>query len=357
MKICTLLLLFLLSIASGCADKKKDASKEEVLKARIENKQEKTEVKTAKVKRDKFDMELVSNGKVAARLKAILNFEVNDIVSKVYVKNGTQIKAGDPIVSVDASKSTRTLETSRLGLKKAELELLSRLMSEGVKTLEDTNKIERSRLYVFMLQSGYTSAQNDYKKALYDYNNITIKAPFSGVIADLEAREFNPSSSYKTLCTLIDNSEMEVVFNVLETEITQLRPGMAIEITPYAIPNKIFSGKITEINPKIDENGMVQIKAVTPNPNGTLVDGMNVSILVKRQVEEQLFIPKSSVLPRQGKKIVFVHENGKAIWKYVTTGQENSRDVCILSGLNEGEEVIYENNLGLSHESDVTVIQ
>lgn len=357
MKICTILFLFLLSITIGCGDKKKEAPKEEELKARIENKKEKTEVKTDKVKRDKFDMELVSNGKANARLKAILNFEVNDIVAKVYVKNGEQVKAGDPIASVDSYKSTQSLEESRLGLKKAELELLSRLMSEGIKTLADTNKIEQARLYTFMLQSGYISAQNAYKKALYDYHNITIKAPFSGVIADLEAREFNPSSSYKTLCTLIDNSEMEIVFNVLETEITHLRPGMAIEVTPYAIPDKIFPGKIMEINPKIDENGMVKIKAVTPNQKAILIDGMNVSILVKRQIEEQLFIPKSAVLPRQGKKVVFVHENGKAIWKYVTTGQENSRDVCIESGLKEGEELIYENNLGLSHESDVTVIQ
>lgn len=207
-----------------------------------------------------------------------------------------------------------------------------------------------------MLQCGYTSAKNSYEKAKHDYENITVKAPFPGVIADLEAREFNPSSTYKSLCTLIDDSEMEIIFNVLETEIAHLRPGMTIEATPYAKPDQTLFGKITEINPKIDENGMVQIKALIPNKNSVLVDGMNVSILVKRQIEEKLSVPKSAVLPRQGKKVVFVHQDGKAIWKYVTTGQENSREVCIESGLAEGEEVIYDNNLGLSHESDVTVI-
>lgn len=355
MKICIFPLL-LLFILSGCGDKKKEKPKEEELKARIEKKEEKLEVRVAKVKLGRFEMELVSNGKANARMKALLNFEVNDVVAKVYVKNGDHVKAGDPLVSVDSYKSTQSLQEAFLGLKKAELELRNRLMGEDIKSIADTGRIDSQRLHTIMLQCGYTSAKNSYEKAQHDYENITVKAPFSGVIADLEAREYNPSSTYKSLCTLIDDSEMEIIFNVLETEIAHLRPSMTIEATPYAKPDQTLFGKITEINPKIDENGMVQIKALIPNKNSVLVDGMNVSILVKRQIEEKLFIPKSAVLPRQGKKVVFVHEDGKAIWKYVTTGQENSRNVCIETGLTEGEEVIYDNNLGLSHESDVTVI-
>lgn len=358
MKIYIIPLLSLLLTLGGCADKKKEASKEdeEVLKARIDKKEEKTEVRVDIAKRDRFEMELVSNGKANARRKAVLKFEINDAVAEVYVKNGDQVQKGDPIASVDSYKSTQLLEDARLSLKKSEQDLRSRLMSEGVNTVEDTNQIPKLRLQTIMLQCGYTSAQNTYAKALHDHENITVKAPFKGIIADLDAREYNPSASYPNLCTLIDNAEMEIVFNVLETEISHMRPGMEIEVTPYANPDKILSGQITEINPKIDENGMVKIKAITVNKNGVLVDGMNVSILIKRQIEEKLFIPKSAVLPRQGKKVVFVHENGKAIWKYVTTGQENSRNVCIESGLKEGEEIIYDNNLGLSHESDVTVI-
>ncbi len=61
---------------------------------------------------------------------------------------------------------------------------------------------------------------------------VKTKAPFNGIIADLEAKPYNQTSAYKSLCTLIDYSKMEVVFNVLETEITNLTPGMRVEITP-----------------------------------------------------------------------------------------------------------------------------
>ena len=41
---------------------------------------------------------------------------------------------------------------------------------------------------------------------------------------------------------------------------------------------------------------------------------MNVSILAKRQIADKLIVPKTAVLPRQGRKVVFVYENGRAIW-------------------------------------------
>lgn len=352
--------LVLGSVWAGCGNKQKGEAAKEKEQARVEAKAEVAEVKVEKVKSAPFELELVSNGKVDACRKAVLNFIVNDVIDKVYVKNGERVKAGMPILSVDVYQAQQQLEEARLAKEKMALEFRSRLMSEGINDLADTVNAELlppARLEVIKLQSGYTSALNTYNKALYDYNNVTVYAPFSGIVADLDAREYNQSTAYKQVCTLIDDSKMEVVFNVLETEIANLSEGMEVEITPYADNTIVLKGKVTEVNPRIDENGMVRVKTVTMNPKGVLVDGMNVSILLKRKMGTQLIVPKSSVLPRQGRKVVFVHENGKALWKYVTTGPENSREVCIESGLQEGEEAIYENNLGLSHECEVKVIK
>lgn len=348
-----IVILLCILFATGCKGKQED--KPETEQARIEQQDEKTEVRTKKARVDRFEMELVSNGKVEAREKATLNFLVADIIDSVYVTNGTRVKRGAPIALVDGTKSAEQLRDARLNLEKMKLELRSRLMSEGINDLKDTNNIPRQRLNTIMLQSGYTSAAHAYDKALTDYANIRTCAPFDGVVADLEAKPYNPSSAYKSLCTLINDSRMEVVFNVLETEISYIRPGMDVELTPYANNTVTLHGKVTEVNPRIDENGMVRIKATTDNNRHALVDGMNVNIILKRQIEDRLIVPKSAVLPRQGKKVVFVHENGRAIWKYVTTGVENSTEISIESGLREGEEVIYENNLGLSHESEVVV--
>lgn len=340
----------------GCK-KNKEKNVDESQQARIEQNQEKTEVRVAKARKDRFEMELVSNGKAEAREKATLNFLVSDVIDSIFVTNGARVKKGDPILQVDGYNARQQRQDALLNLKKAELELRNRLMSEGINDLKDTLRLPAQRLHTIMLQCGYTSAVSSYEKACRDYANIRTTAPFTGIVSDLEAKPFNPSSAYKNVCTLINDSQMEVVFNVLETEIGYIHRDMDVELTPYANQSVTLHGKVSEVNPRIDENGMVKIKATADNASHILVDGMNVSIILKRQIEDKLIVPKTAVLPRQGKKVVFVHQNGKAIWKYVTTGLENSREISIESGLKEGEEVIYENNLGLSHENEVIVIE
>jgi len=313
-------------------------------------KKEEIKVKTTEVKTDNFELELVSNGKAAASRKAVVNFIVNDIVERVDVCNGQRVKKGQVLACVDKYKVKQALYDADLAVKKNMLELEEKLISNGY-TFKDTADIPKKHFEIMKLQVGYTSVKNSYAKALREYNNTIVRAPFSGLIADLEAKEFNQSSD--KLCTLIDDSKMDIDFEVLETEITYLKKGMNVEASPFANQSIKLTGVITEVNPRIDENGMVKIKAVIDNKGAHLVDGMNVSLLIKREIENKLIIPKSAVLARQGKKVVFVYEEGKAIWKYVTTGYENSTMVSIEKGLKEGEEVIYENNLSLSHKANV----
>ena len=303
-KIAFFALMLALGLVGGCGNKKEEKKEEKDL-ARISQKQDQIEVKAAKARLAPFEMELVSNGKVNARRKAVLAFITNDVVRKVHVKNGERVKKGDPIVSVDELKAGQQLEAARLSWEKAKLELRGRLMNEGINSLEDTldeRVISKTRLENIKLQIGYTSAVKEYEKAVYDYSNITVYAPFDGVIADLEVKEYNQSSAYKEVCSVIDDATMEIVFNVLETEIAHLKAGMEVEITPYANDKVTLKGTVTEVNPKIDENGMVKVRATTDNPKAVLVDGMNVSILAKRQIADKLIVPKTGCCRGRGEK-------------------------------------------------------
>jgi hypothetical protein len=105
----------------------------------------------------------------------------------------------------------------------------------------------------------------------------------------------------------------------------------------------------------LDDKGMVRITVTVPNPKQRLMDGMNARVMLKNAVPDCLIIPKEAVLYRQNRKVVFIFEEGKAIWKYVETSHENSTHVAVLDGLEEGMEVIVENNLNLAHENIVSV--
>ena len=124
-------------------------------------------------------------------------------------------------------------------------------------------------------------------------------------------------------------------------------------ITPYAGGDS-FEGSVSEINPLVDLNGMVKVKAVV-NGQGKLFSGMNVRVSVRRSLGQQLVIPKTAVVLRSGKQVVFTLQEGKAMWNYVHTGLENKSQKGIEEGLLEGDTIIVTGNLNLAHEAAVNV--
>ena len=67
----------------------------------------------------------------------------------------------------------------------------------------------------------------------------------------------------------------------------------------------------------------------------------------------QLVVPKSAVVLRQVRQVVFTLQGDQAIWNYVQTGLENADTYTILEGLKEGDEIIVTGNVNLAHEAKV----
>jgi hypothetical protein len=143
---------------------------------------------------------------------------------------------------------------------------------------------------------------------------------------------------------------------ILENELSLVNTGDGVMISPYAFNGSLTEGRITEINPVVDKNGMVRIKAIANASKEKLYDGMNVKIRIRKLVSKQLIIPKEALVLRTGKKVVFTLKGGKALWNYVQTGMENSESYVITDGLSERDSVIYQGNINLAHESPVKIL-
>ena len=206
------------------------------------------------------------------------------------------------------------------------------------------------------VKSGYEQSKAQYESAKYDVEQATLVAPFDGVVANLFEKEHNIPKTSEAFCRVINAGTMEVDFTVLESELPLIKVGDKVEVTPYASAAGVRQGNISEINPLVDENGMVRVKARV-NGGNKLFDGMNVRVSVKRSVGEQLVIPKTAVVLRSGKQVVFTLKDGKAMWNYVHTGLENMEEYTITDGLEEGMEVIVTGNVNLAHEAPVKVIK
>ena len=216
----------------------------------------------------------------------------------------------------------------------------------------DTTILSPEKIKTSRTRSGLDDAITALNLAEYNFNNTRIHSPINGVVANLEALQWNPSQNYKSLCTIIQDQTMEVEFPVIESEFGFINKGMPVGIIPFINDSTLINGRISQINPQVDETGMVKVKAEFRN-NGRLIDGMNVKVVIRKPVPGRLVVPKEALVIRQGKDVIFVRQDSLAIWKYVTVEFENSTSVSVKEGLEPGDLVIVSGNVNLAHETIV----
>jgi RND family efflux transporter MFP subunit len=309
-------------------------------------------VKVKRLEYSNFSYELISNGTIAAMWKADLKFQSQEIIQKIHVKNGQAVTRGQKIAELDKFKLETALKQSQEAWERARLDLQDVLIGQGY-TVSDSVNIPPEVMKIAKIRSNYEQSQTNYTLAQYNLDAAALYAPFAGVVANLTAKEFNPPGN-DVFCTIIDNRSPEVVFNILENELPLTSLNDKVIVSPFSQPDYTVEGRVTEINPMIDKNGMVRIKALLHNRDNKFYEGMNVKIRVQRLLGNRLVIPKSALILRTGRKVVFTLKDSRANWVYVKTAQENSDSYVVTDGLLAGDDVIYDGSLNLAHETPVT---
>ncbi|MDD6211475.1 MAG: efflux RND transporter periplasmic adaptor subunit [Bacteroidales bacterium] len=304
---------------------------------------------------DDFGHELVSNGKLVAACAAQLYFQSSEPVAEIWVKNGDFVRKGDPLAQLDIFKLKNEVQQACDEMERTQLELKDVLIGQGY-SLQDSLRIPREILKLAKVKSGYDRAEYQLQLAQYKLDCATLTAPFDGVVANLFDKQHSIPKTDEPFCSVIDNTALEADFTVFENELPMINTGDKVKVVPFAMPEYISAGYITEINPWVDENGMVRIKAKVDG-KGKLFEGMNIRVSVFRSLGKQLIVPKQAVVMRSGKQVVFTLKNGRAFWNYVVTGMENASQYTITEGLHPGDSVIVSGNINLAHETPVTVIE
>lgn len=314
------------------------------------------EVTVMELKSQTFHHELVSNGKVTASSYVDLNFRSNtERIAHIYVKNGDHVAAGQKLADLDTYTLSNRVAQAESSLSQANLELKDVLIGQGYNP-EKMSSVPAEVMKLAQVKSGYDRSKQELELAKFELQHATLTAPMSGVVANLFTKPHNQPGA-EPFCRIINNGAMEVEFTVLESELSLVKRGDQVDIVPYAMPENTAKGTISEINPLVDENGMVKVKANVAGSTG-LFDGMNVRISVKRDVPGQLVVPKTAIVLRTGRQVLFTLKDGMAQWKYVTTGLENMTEYTVTGDdLQEGMQVITTGNVNLAHETKVKVVQ
>lgn len=335
----------LVSVLYSCSSNKENEKEENEKVTEIAD-DKPVEVKAKLLEYQDFNYELISNGTIAALNKAELRFQSQEHIVKIHVKNGQRVTKGQKLAELDRFKLENSMQQAEESLERAKLDLQDVLIGQGY-SLNDSTRIPQEVMKIAKIRSNYEQSRNNYVMAKYNLDMATLHAPFNGVVANLTVKEYNQPGG-DPFCTIIDNQSPEVVFNILENELPLINLNDRVIVSPFSQASYSIEGRVTEINPMIDKNGMVKVKAVISNKDNKFHEGMNVKVRVQRILGKQLVIPKSALVLRTNRKVVFTLKNNRAMWNYVETAQENSDSyVVIPDKINAGDSVIYDGNMNL----------
>ncbi|MHA7944862.1 efflux RND transporter periplasmic adaptor subunit [Formosa sp. 3Alg 14/1] len=356
-KLVFILLINIISFTS-CSKQK---SKEKEIEV-IDKKQylpEKNEVDVMVLQKEVFKKEIVSNGKLVALQKNALKFEVSETLEKLYVKNGDYVKKGQTLAILKANTYQQALTKSEISLAKAELEFQDKLVGRGYDTF-NKDSIPKKEYDMLGIRSGYKDAMHELNSAHYNLNGTKLIAPFNGKIANIEIKQYEQINAGEDIMTLINDAVFEVEFYLIESEISEVSIHDKIEITPFAL-RKTYEGHITTINPQVEKDGTILVKAKVKN-DGNLLEGMNVKVFIQKDIPEQFIVPKEAVILRQNQEVLFLLKSGKTYWTYVQTTNENSSEYTVIphpdkssASLKPNDTIIISGNLNLAHDTEVSI--
>lgn len=310
------------------------------------------EVETSVIRESVFHREILTNGTVVCSNYVDAFFNSNEVITEIRVQNGDHVSQGEIIAVLDDFQNETAVAQARIALEQAELELKDALIGQGYDP-EHMEHVPTEVMSLLELRSGVKMAKITLAKAERGSLDRYVRAPFNGIVANLSQIKGNKADTHTPLCRILSAEDMDVEFKVIEPELGLISKGDFVEVIPGN--GNSLKAKVSEINPIIGDDGQITLKAKITDPTG-LITGQHVKITVKRDLERSIVVPKTSVVMRDHRPVVFtLSGDSTAQWNYVDVLHENLTEYSV-DGLKDGMEVIVTGNKNLSQGNRVRKI-
>jgi RND family efflux transporter MFP subunit len=316
-------------------------------------------VEGSEVLRDDLVLSVTASGQAEAWRRTRLTAEVGGRVAQVPVREADRVAAGALVLALDPVDYELALEEASARRARAEADFAERtLFDHG---LDPEIRVERER--AARIRSGLDEAELSLRRARLDLERTRVRTPFAGRIASLNVVPGELVRQGDELMTLVDVDPVRLQVQVLEGELAHLSPGARAQVRLSAFPDQLFVGTVETINPIVEEQTRTaRVTVRVPNPDGRILPGMYARVEVEAQrIPDRTLVPRSAILERDRRTMLFVYEDGRAKWRYVTTGLENEQYVEIREHpdtdmVRPGEIVLTAGHFTLTHDAVVRLV-
>ena len=292
-------------------------------------------VEGAQVIRSDLILEVRASGQAAAWQGTTIKSQVAGRVQSVPVRENSAVAAGQLLAMIDSTEVQLQLDEAKANLAKAQATY--RELTIGDDRLTDT-ALRDERARAARVKSGMDNAEIAVKRADLDLQRTHLRAPFGGRVAFVKVGPGQQIANGEELMQIVDIDPIKVEVQVLESEVSYLRPGGGADIMFAAFPGEPVKGTIETINPVVDQTTrQAKVTVRVPNRDGRILPGMYANItLDARHIPNRILVPRAAILERDvdRRTMLFVFNGtsteGTAEWRYVTVGLGNSRYVEIV---------------------------
>lgn len=344
----------------------------------------KQEILTAQVQKGGITSSISVSGQVATANYLSVTTSVNGIVKTVFIKEGDSIKSGQKLMEITLDsegeksrissynnylKAKNSLEAAEKSLKSLEAGVIEKEATfNDVKEQNNyTNRDERVEFAVS--EANYITAKNALNNKIADIEQLrlsvnsawldyqtqspVITAPSDGIIASVLAIEGSKIENSVTsdrsvqIVAAIKKAGTPIAsLNIGETDVNKIKVGQKVLLSINSLGDRKLTGAIAGID-KVgaNSNGVTNYPVTVKfdQESDQVLPNMNVQAeIVIDEKQAVLFVPSAAIKTRRGKSYVELSKDGKIQEVEIKTGITSSNNTEVVSGLNEGDEVLVE---------------
>ena len=344
-------------------------------------KEEDINFKEEKVALKTLQNSVTATGTIEAVTSVTVGTQVSGIVNKLYVDYNSQVKKGQVIAELDKTNLLSELNTAKANLASAQSSLnyqaanMERYKTLYKKGLVSADEYENALLTYRQAKEQVASSRENVQRAQTNLGYATITSPIDGTVISKSVEEGQTvAASFNTpeLFTIAkDLTNMQVVANVDEADIGNVKEGDRVTFTVDAYPDDTFEGTVKQVRLEATTtNNVVTYEVVISAPNADLKlkPGLTANVTIYTQERSGVLAVASKALrftPTKetvGKDMKIVDCKGKnKVWTLngntltahpVTIGQSDGINTEITKGLKQGDKIVTEIEVNVPEEED-----
>lgn len=310
--------------------------------------------------------DITVTGILDADTRSTVSSQIPGKIATLLVKEGSYVKKGDLLMTLDDSDLQSALQKAQLGVQQSQaavdqakinydnaqktVDRLQQLLTAGAIAQKDLDQATVARdlaktQYDSALNVGMAVANQGVTSAEQALAKASIVSPIEGTITGISVNSGDNISPYVPLATIVTSNQMVLTGNVSENLINSLKVGLAADLQVDSVRDLTLPGTLTFISPvSIPTGQFFPVKIALNKADSRLKPGMTASAHLHINDSANVTVPTSAVIRRDGRNFVFVLQDEKAVKVPVQLGLQGDQVTVINQGLKASDTVLVDGN-------------